>query len=135
MPEHHNTDPSAEQLAGFGTLPMSLTFVRSAVSARCGGSEGWFEQQGTPAQAVEISRGCTCHQHPASLDLEDGTLLPSQVWMVVGQRGLTIVAESYHEALHEMADLDDKYRPAYLAKGQISKIEIIGVRPYSGDED
>lgn len=124
-----STIPSDRLLAEHEIEPMLLALRRMSVSASCGGSEGWFELQ----DGTEVARGCTCHGHPSVLDLESGTVIPTEVWMLVGQRRLTMVFETHREAILEMDYLDDKYRPAYLVRAQVSHLDVVGVRRHSAD--
>lgn len=90
---------------------------------------------GCGARLLEASICFDPSEQSPRLDLEPGTKFATEVWMVVGQRGLSMVCEDLHQALDEIDDLDDKYRPAYLAKGRIDHVEVLAVRDFSDDEN
>ena len=74
-----------------GTLvPADQTFVTMPTSCSCGGDTAWFEH----VDSAHISRGCTCHSRPSSLDLDPGSVLPTQVWFVMAQRGFCLLYTS-----------------------------------------
>lgn len=108
------------------------TYEAQPTSCHCGGRLAWVEINRSQHAESQMMRGCVCHQHPRNLDLEEGTLLPRQAWVIIGQRGLqmTFGADEEATARHELADLDDKYRPAYLGRATISAITIVAVNEF-----
>ena len=114
-------------------LQAPVTYEIQPTSCHCGGGSAWVEVHRDSSSISQQMRGCVCHQHPSNLDLESGTLLPTQCWVIVGQRGLTMVFETEQEAHEELRDLDDKYRPAYLGRARIDAITITAVHEHSAE--
>ena len=100
------------------------TYETTATSCGCGGDTAWVEKR---PDGTEIMRGCVCHETPRNLELGLGTTIPTQLWAVVGQRGLLLLCESPYEADIELHTLDDKYRPAYKIKLDVQRATVLAV--------
>lgn len=104
-------------------------FVALPTSCACGGSTAWYLLD----DGVEIGAGCTCHQHPAQLDLDTRTPVPEKIWLVVAQRGVVLVHGDEHEARRELEEMDDKHRPAYLLTVPVTQLEVVGTIDVSSE--
>lgn len=75
------------------------------------------------------------HSPKNPLVIEAGTIVPSLVWAVIGQRQLVMIFGDENEARTELNDLDDKYQPAYLMRVQTIAATITEVQDVYGELD